>query len=243
MTTIVIPYRVEVHAGTELKYCLRSIEKYLTGWDMIYIIGEIMPAFRFGIGTINDGKLRDIEKRIVDQPARKEFNIYSKILAACELDEVSENFLMWHDDHYLNKPLNVSEIKHWYSGTLQDDLKRPSSARYRSDIQQTILLLNNVLGNKDFKNYDIHVPCIFNKSLFKMIFKDMNSEVCIKSYYAEMAGVKGEEMQDCQVDSQNASEIKEQIKDRLFFANKANLSQGTIDVLQELFPNPSKFEI
>lgn len=246
--TIVIPYKTEVHAGTELKFALRSIEKYLTGWDNIVIVGDC-PDWILKSEVIKSGQSKKVIFGIhhipaTDQTARKEFNIYSKLLKVCGLDDLPENFIYWNDDHFLLRPIHVSEIKSWYCGTLQQDLNRPSSARYRSDIQQTIMLLNNVFGARDFKNFDIHVPIIFNKHTFKMIFKDLTSELCIKSYYCEMSGVKGEEMPDCKIDGWHEKEkVKQIIDNKLFFSNGTSLCRPTLEVLEDLLPRKSKFEL
>lgn len=228
--TIIIPYKSEVHNGLELRYALRSIEKHLQGYDEVILIGDC-PEWC---------KCNCIFK--IDIPGRKEFNIYRKLLFACELSEVTENFLMWNDDHFLLKPLHVNDIKYWHNGSLENQLG--GSARNRTSIQNTITMLRNIYGEKkELLNFDIHVPIIYNKHHFKERFGSLQTELCIKSYYANTCVSYYEYTKDCKINGEISKEwINELIRDRLFFSTGTSISQPTVDLLEEMFPEKSKWE-
>src|SRR6476660_2007616 len=105
---IYIPYSLQrdIFKGEELKFAIRSIEKYLTGWEDIILIGTAPDWFK--------GKV--IEANDID--GRKEESIYRKMLVAAERE--TGLFMMWHDDHYLLKKMKCLEIEYWQGGHLKE---------------------------------------------------------------------------------------------------------------------------
>jgi len=228
---IVIPYKANQHNGTELKFALRSIEKYLTGYRGVWIIGDLPKG-------INTDKVFYIQAS--HDPNRKEWDICSKILKACELPVISENFIMWHDDHLLLKPLDVSEIKAWHNGPLENELKRTRSA-YKQAVENTL----KIFQWAEPLNFDIHVPCIFNKHDFQRINTpaEWKNELCLKSLYFN-CGSEAEYMDDLKINQTGLSKEKiySAIKDRLFFSTgPLAMEYHMTEVLKELYPEPSKY--
>ncbi len=189
---IVIPYKEDIHKGLELKYALKSIEKHLTGYGKIHIIKE------------------------GDLPGRKEYSILQKILRACNNPEVSEDFIVWHDDHFLLKPLDVSEIKYWHNGTLEEMIPK-AKGFYLKAIEDTI----NELYCLPHLNYDIHVPFLVNKGIFKMLMSDYEKEYCVKSLYINKLQtiIEPEYMEDLKINLPHyEGKLREKIEGRLFFS-------------------------
>lgn len=233
--TIVIPYKDEVHKGLELKYALRSIEKNLSGWDKIFIIAAQFPPFEYADPVIDKAGLETILEFDVD--GRKEYSCYRKLLAACNDERVSENFVYWNDDHWLLKPLHVSEIKNWHNGSLADEIKKPHSARWRMAAENTLRI------QAGSNNYDIHYPMIFSKDAFKTIFQNETEELCIKTRWMQVIGCGGPFMEDCNLSSMlTYSEIKQAIDGKLFCSSKGGITKEYFRVLEELFPDKSRFE-
>lgn len=229
---IVIPLGKGGHkfGDIELKYALRSIEKYLAGYRNIFIIGE-RPEW------INTGHVYCIPAR--DTPLRKQFSLMSKLLMACMNERISQDFIYFHDDHYLLKPLHVSEIKNWYEGNIKDHLNK-AVGKYKTACENT---MNAIDGGKYF---DIHTPCIFNKAgirdLSHLNWKE--NEYIIKSLYLNINKGDEEEMSDCKINQpKSKKEIEERIKGRLFFSTGHNaIKQPMIKVLDELFNEKSSYE-
>lgn len=224
---IVIPFWNDRHKDTELKYALRSIEKYLTGFGNIWVIGE---------KTALNTKFLPCQ----NISGRKEFSIAEKILVACKCDRISDPFIMWHDDHFLLKPLDVSEIKYWYDGTLEEVKKNPTSkSGYKTAIKNTI---EAGCG----KNFDIHTPIIFKKERFiERVTKadwQPNKEFCVKSLYCN--GFEGYQMTDLKINTPAYQPfLIKKIHDRLFFSTgPLGLQPEMIELLNELYPVPSKYE-
>lgn len=86
----------------ELRYALRSIEKNLTGYRDIYLIGE-KPGW---VQNVIHIKQKDT--------SRKQYSIYNKFMTAAKTESVSKNFLRWDDDVYLLEKMHVDDVKDWY---------------------------------------------------------------------------------------------------------------------------------
>lgn len=219
--TIVIPYTRDKHKGLELKYALRSIEKF---WPQseVWVIGD-RPRF----------ETRYLPCRDLD--SRKEFSIANKILTACKCDEISEDFIMWHDDHF---QLKETEIKYWHNG----DLGR-THERARGLYQVAV---RNTIDYGCTLNYDIHVPIVFNKKEFinRVMSADWRpgKEFLVKSLYCK--GIEGEYMEDLKLNAPyHISRIWEKLEGRCFFSTgNYSMTPEMIEVLETLYPNKSTYE-
>lgn len=235
MIDIVIPLGTgSQHGNLELQYCLKSIDKYLTGYRNIYIIGS-HP------GHI-DIPIRD---KIIHIPAEDhgfniQDNIRRKINIACSHPEVSKNFFFTNDDHIYLKPLNVMDLPYYYSGDLELAWRRKrKKGSYKSALKNT----NEALTAKAYANYhfDIHVPIIYNKKLFLAAMSLYNWKTCkcgyvIKSLYCNTLMIKGEQYNDMVISWQclDIAEIERLIKDRFVFSFN---NEGATDLMFEFLKN------
>jgi hypothetical protein len=220
-----IPYSAarDVLKGLELKYALRSIEKYLTGWGKVILIGE-RPEWFMGTTYWH-----------WDVAALKETSIHGKMIIAAAIDESDdENILMWHDDHYLLQPLNVNDFKQWYSSSLAYEITRPHGPRYQKALTNTLDRFPNE------RYFDCHTPIIFNKKNLQQL--NWDKEYCLKSLYCNSFPDESEYMEDLKIDTyMSKEEIKKKIEGRLFLSTGC-VHDPMIEVLNELFPDKSKFE-
>jgi hypothetical protein len=208
----------------ELQFALLSIEKYLTGYNNIFIIGD-HPKFNNGFTHIP----------AKDTPGRKQYSLMNKLMIAVEDERVSENFVYWHDDHFILHPLHVLEIKPWYDGTMKNAFNK-AHGNYHESIKNTI----EIVG-EDALYYDIHVPCVFNKKKLRVIsggqwaLKEYG--FVIKSLYFNTFPEDSEYMKDLKIDQPLSMEaITELIKGRTFFSTGANgAGPQMIKKLNELY--------
>lgn len=213
----------------ELHFCLRSIEKYLSGFGNVFIIGY-MPDWV--INTTHIPLVEDPRNRFRDR------NIMSKIVAACKNRRVSEDFLMVHDDHFLLADYEASEFPYYHCGPLV-----PGEGQYGHTKQNTISLLGEV------NNYDTHCPILFNKEKFMrtVALADWTKwyGYCIKTMYCVLNGIKGEHADDLKIRMPlKADDIKQAIAGRKWFSigDRCFTVGGMKDVLEELYPNKSMYE-
>jgi len=227
---IVIPYRPS-NNGLELKYALRSIEKNLTGYGEVFIVSDRPPKWITNVHTL----------LLSEETEKNSRNIVNKMLFASNRREVGENFIRWDDDIYLNKPLDVKDFKYWYQGTLADAIfQHRNNVRYRKYIENTAMKITD----REFY-YDIHTPIVYNKEKLKNLTKyDWSTFYLSKTMYCHHAGVEGVEMEDGKlVATMTEKEIIDYISGRLFFCTSPHsISSAAINVLESLYPNPSKYE-
>lgn len=233
MTSIVIPLNNRsTQRNIELKYCLRSIEKHLSGVGDIFIIGH-MPDWV--TGCIHIPFDEDPRNRFRDR------NIMNKMLAACKEERVSDDFLMVHDDHFLLKDYEASKFPHYHMGHMNEGY-----GQYGMTKQNTKSLLSSIVG---FNNYDCHCPIVFNKQLFKRVAEADWSiwyGYCLKTLYCVRNGIEGEYINDVKIRMPlKYDAIMSQISDWKWFSigDRCFTEGGMKEVLQTLFPNKSKFEL
>jgi len=240
MTDIIIPY-IPSRKET-LKYALRSIEKYLTGYKDIFIIGKELNWLK-DIDTECGAYHTGVYYIPCEEQKLKQACIFNKILTAAKDERVSDSFIMWHDDHFLLQPLDVSNLKYWKSGNL-DTFGITASGVY----QRTVLDSNKYLKEQGYSNYhfDIHVPIVFDKYKFLLLQEeDWTKEHLIKSLYCNRFAVPSEDMKDLKFGkSFRREQIRKAIEGRLFFStSEAGMNESMREVLGSLFPEKSKYEV
>ena len=90
---------------TELRYSLRSIEKYLQDVEEVIIVGDNLPDW---INNVTQIILPDIK-------GKKQLSIRRKILAALNY---TDEILFMNDDVYFLKPSN--DFPYYYHGYLKN---------------------------------------------------------------------------------------------------------------------------
>jgi hypothetical protein len=241
MTSIVVPLASNGFGSRwndqELRYCLRSIQKHLSGYGDIFIIGKAPKWCKNAI---------EIPAEDDDKTFWKERNIYRKILKACEDPRVTDDFLFMNDDHFLLRDYAAGEFPYYYHGVIADHLARED--QYGNTIKNTWSLFD---GN--IRHYDIHCPILYNKDRFSRYLRipDWGKKYgyCIKSLYGhvrEILGAESVNYPDLKIDTENLNgkQIKEMIAGRHWFSigNRAKMG-GMEGVLMELYPNKSKYEL
>jgi hypothetical protein len=210
----------------ELRMSLRSIEKHLSGYTDVWIIGE-KPDW---IQNINHIPFIDHMERPSD------YNIMKKISCACEQPEVTESFLMFNDDHFLLSPFRSQTFPYYYYSTLQAHIKKRGMDAYGKRMNNSLQhLLKNDLPTKHF---DIHTPIIYNKDLFLKNVTALDWNIphayVIKSLYANSLRIEGEEIPDNKV-SQPPQRGK-------IFSTYPHIKASITRFLVEQFPKMSKYE-
>lgn len=214
---IIIPYKD--FRGTELRYCLRGIEKFISDPE-ITIIGD-RPQWLKNVVHIpfKDNPFIKFKSR----------NIYEKIKGY-------DNFLFFNDDYFLLAPFG--EETYHYSGTIKQEMSQPYMRdTYRRTLQNTF----DKFG--DIKNFDTHCP-IFYKHLNLDLDWNQPWGYCIKSIYAMHACIEGTEYPDLKIRSLVYEEpLRKLLEGRPYFStSNTAMTKPTITVLNELYPEKSKYE-
>lgn len=218
----------------ELRYCLRSVERYLTGYGDVFIIGR-KPDWLKNVIHI------PYDEGFAPQSYEKERNIFNKIMVACEDERVSNSFLFMNDDHFLLKKERADRYPYYYDGYLMNKM---TVTEYKNTVNNTIARIGAVPFYAD-----VHCPIKYNKRSIKQLSKynwGARFGYCIKTLYTH-SHVEQRYMTpigDLKIDEYYpADQIKEKITNRPWFSIGDKAFNGEIaTVLQELYPTKSKYE-
>lgn len=221
----------------ELRYSLRSVEKHLSNFGKVYIIGKL-PSF-----------LKDVIHIPYDDVDRsKETNIYKKVLRACQDETISDQFLFLNDDHFFLQDLDAPTFPYFYKNDLVVTLQRlPHYNLYSKSVLRTAQELQQL--GLPTNNFDTHTPIIYDKHKFIEVMTkyDWTNRYgfVVKSLYGNSLKIEGVREPDCKLNYEASKEqIYNVIRDRKVWSigNKAVCS-NLVEVLKELYPNPSRWEI
>lgn len=216
---VVIPIRdrPSYYNDIELKYCLRSIDKYFPCRD-VWCVG--IPREGYSVNWIY--KTDDSKSRF--DSARQ------KILAACENPYVSDPFVLWNDDFFLLK--EITELHEYYDGTLQERIKSAGG--------DYLQMLRKTEKHSDGKNYAVHAPLVIRKDLFKEVAKKGISYR--NAYCSASDGVKVP-MKDPKIYNKAHHKLfRRFIKGKWMFSTSDHSFAFIYRHMESLYPNPSRWE-
>lgn len=227
MVDIIIPYKRSRWDDSEIMYCLRGIEKYLSGFKNIYIIGDKPKSVPCNIISVPfENELRR---------SYKERNIYLKLLWAVESEEVSDPFLFFNDDHFLLSNSEASRFPNYYG-------RWPKS---RDDVYgETMRNTRELLPDAEF--YDVHCPLLIHKKRFieKVARADWEKKngYCLKTLYAH--GLEGQHYEDLKIYYQYPmNDLRRMIAGRKWFsADDGARGPEMLELLEGLYPNKNVYE-
>lgn len=221
-------------SNNELKFSLRSLEKHVTGYRDIWVIGN-NPSW-------NNGKIKHIQ---AFDKGMKAINILEKIRLACLCPEISDTFLYINDDHIFLRDCDACTYPFYYS---DDDLKdilnnRPLNDPYRRIVIDTLNLY------PELKYFDIHKPIRIEKAKFlevyeKVNFKKYGSGLLIKSVYCNYHGIKGVKERDMILRTRLDSLVLDVIKMKcdVFSFHEEAVCDDLIRFLDKNYPIKSIYE-
>ena len=226
---IVIPLGTESRWNdNELRFTLRSIEKNLTGFRNVIIVGWCPPWVQ---------NVVHIKKE--DRAGKKQFSIYQKTMAAFDHPETTDSILFWNDDHFLMGEMSVNDFRYWYDGTI-DEWGQKAIGNYKGAILNTA----NLRGINRFYT-DIHTPIIYQRAKFRALAElDWSKEYVIKTAYTMNCVGNFDYLCDLKV---NKALPYEQwvgkIEGRKWLSiGPYGVCPGLVQLLTEHFPKRSKYE-
>lgn len=223
--------------GQELKFSLRSLEKFGKDFGKVYIVGD-KPKY------LND---KIIHIPATEDPAHsKERKIYEKILLASRTAKISDPFIFFNDDFFLTKQIVMTHLPYYFFNTLETKatLRQKKDVYYRALKNTYEALKQKGLSTNHF---DIHYPMYYHKEWFEkaMIGYDWTipGGYVIKSLYANTMKIKGTPRQDRKIYcSHSRNEITQIMKATdLFSTDLVTRTMGLI--LMEKYPEKSSYEI
>lgn len=237
--------------NNELRYCLRSIQKHLSNYGDIYLVGEKPNWIKNVIHFPFEDKCMQVGEHLV---YFKERCIFDKTLHASKIESLSENFIFFNDDHFLLSDFDALTFPYFYKNNLQTAGTKKYSGKYKRALMNTYTAL--VQRNLPTLNYDGHQPIVYNKYQIQSLadLYDWNIEVgyVLKSLYSNTVGVQPVYEPDCKLNSMMYPDaIRESIKGKKIFSignpvlqqEEGELIGGDMKtVMEELYPTPSYWE-
>jgi hypothetical protein len=212
----------------ELRYSIRSATQNLEH-ENVWVVGGKPDWYR--------GNLI----RVKQSMGEKYNNAKKNLLTIINSDKISNEFILMNDDFFT---LKKTELKPYYSGTLQQRLDRnirlSPNAAYTTKIQQTIEMLESA-GYQEPLDYSIHIPMAVDK---QRLLQALDFPL-IRSAYGNIAQVGGEQRSDVKIYSGSLYKglSYKPNKDSDFIStDDASFTFVRDRVLDSLFPNPTVYE-
>lgn len=139
----------------ELRYCLRSLDKYFLDLGEIYIVGS-KPKW---VKNINHIPIRD------NYPDNKGACIINKITILCINNRISDDFLFVSDDQYMMYSTRSKDIKPYYVYDMKNEALRKGNKKWMQCLRNTKRTL--LKEGLPCYNYEPHTPVIINKDKFR----------------------------------------------------------------------------
>lgn len=220
----------------ELRIALRSIEANAKDLGNIWIATDNPPKWLAGVNIVN---VSDSIKN------NKDANLINKILAVCDIPEVSNRFIYWSDDQVLTGNISLRDVFPIYNSRGISDFS-DDGKKWRRRMYNTLKLVQR-RGCDASVNWDSHVPQPMDKHIFKSIMSSIDymtlPGVCINTAYF---GVKGETPRWSQQEFKHTYEsigCTDFKTDKLFVGyNDNGFNNGLREVLLNKFSKPSKYE-
>lgn len=174
---ILIPFIEGPDDSLELRYTLRSIEKYLQVDPVIWILGEC-PNWLTNVNVIKLERKGGNFKKFKDQ--------LNKIHHFINLKNIGDEFIYMYDDQFFINPVTIDEIKKpraYYNFKKIDitqflNTHQTAGKNWKDLFEKTILKLKE--QNKPLFGYETHMPRCFEVNKVKEIFKKYN---CLEEPY------------------------------------------------------------
>ena len=215
---VVIPLRDKpsVYNDEELRYCLRSIDKYMDVRD-VWVVGQ--PRDWLSVNWIP----------LSDQVKSRYSSAHRKIRAACDNPFVSDPFVLFNDDFFLLKP--TEEFPDYYDGTLQQ--------RINSSGGDYLNMLKKSQRFSDGKNYATHTPALIKKEIFKTIPEGISYRIA----YGSRSGNEKKPIKDPKIYNQKDHfDFREWVKGKAMFSTSDFSFHYILREMKQLYPEPSRWE-
>lgn len=199
----------------ELRFSLRSIEKYGKNIDRVWIVGN-KPDF-----------LQNVEYLWVEDKEQWWKNAFAKTKAAIDAG-ISADFLLMNDDFFMTSAFDAEKYPYYHRGEMPSDTK----CEYLRVIANTKRILQDFGATTH--HYGVHCPIRINGKKYLELEKYFKEPVSARCLYGNLY-CKGRKVSDCKGDKLKSNMTK-------CWSSKSWLTDENIKQLRQMFPQPSKYE-
>lgn len=160
-------YLVRSGENEELRYSLRSVEKHASGlFRDVWVVGVDLPDWLTGVNVLP-----------VPDSRNKHQTMRDKIRALCEVDAVSDEFILMNDDYFLTKPISEWVVYHmgpasaWLRRKIDAAVRHGGVTSYLRDVRTTCKWMAEH-GYGDVLVRETHSPTIWDKTRLARVLDD-----------------------------------------------------------------------
>ena len=228
-----VVYFVSAFPKGDLLYSIRSVAKNLQ-FNQLWIYGGIRNNIR-----------PDRYVRIMNQKGGDKWEkVRSMYREVCLNDEITDDFIMFHDDFFMMKPIN--KIEPIYRCSFESHIKAIEDkfgervVSYSNLLKNACRTLEN--ANKSTLSYELHTPFVFNrKKLLEILEKYPNCH-CIRSIYANYYKIGGKQHHDVKIFDNNP-DFDYKNEKMLSTDDKITIAGNECwDYIRSQFPEQCRFE-
>jgi hypothetical protein len=226
----------------ELRYSLRSLVKHVSVADQVWVIGA-KPSW-LTLGAIHIPETDPYEHN-------KDANIIRKMVHTCRRTDISQPFLFVNDDHFFSQDCRAAEFPFYHKGEIR---AAGANREYCRRLANTRRLLEAWgLGTL---NFDVHTPILIHQDKFLEVFTtcdwvDLDGPgLVMKSVYGNSVPeivAAGVHLPDCKMTVRTGGNVDFWVEklswERPCWSTGNYISRMVWQVLEQLYPEPSKFEM
>lgn len=217
----------------EIRFSLRSIVKNLRHFQNVWVVGE-KPVWLQNIRYLSYPDISGIPSK----------NTFAKISAVCLEKDLSENFLLFNDDFFINSPQSALSFPYYYKGHLPIMISKSRLMAIESP-RNTVDFLQK--KNLTLLDYRVHCPFPINKKKFLEMPITSNEWgiVNTRAVYGNFYAVGGTLQKEILVSGgRSVTELSKFLKDKPFFSLLSIAGKNWVvrKFLSQHFDKKSKFE-
>ena len=219
--------------NVELKYSLRSLDKFGRNVGRLFITGQC-PAF------IDRSKVEFMPELDIGCPA---INHWWKVHQTFAKTSIGERALLMYDDIFFCKPVDCANYPWRWRSILP--FEKPDGI-YRQSLYTAAVWLS--AHGYNTLNYCLHQPCIYEQNKFLSMERDFaelklsDCGMSVRSVYGNRFVQSAEKMDDLKIRCY-VKNLPELLKDRDCFSIADNCYEGPVKQwLEQTFPEKSRWE-
>jgi len=217
----------------EMRYSLRSLEKYVEDYGRVFITGDC-PLF------VDKSKVIHTLERDIGVPS---INHWWKVSQTIKKTDISQKFVLMYDDIFFVKPTKLSEYPFYQKGKLED---KPFDGIYRRSCGTAYEWLKH--HGYTTSDCELHVPCVYDRDEFLELdkifdkIKDKPEGMVVRSIYGNKFKHSLPYRKDIKI-RLSTEGVEQMVGDAdCFSVSDWVFMCNTYNWLREKFPERSKFE-
>lgn len=234
--------------NNEIRFSIRSAIKNLQELGNIFIIGE-KPDFLIYDTEIQGRTIYHIPAEDIFGSRNADGNMIYKTILAGQHPMLKSDFIIFSDDNYILKPMNIKDITPIHRGDIINFPTEYFSNLWGRRLARTRMTLEQ--SGLPAKHFDHHAPMPMQKELIEPTYEQFDYQTAIgltcKSLYANIHYRDAPKMTSEKVmirTHHKINEIRKKTENALYLAhNDSGLNAALKLFLTENFIEPSPFEL